>query len=61
MAINTRISQSVPHVHAHVVPRRKGDRLFSPGAGPLLWVRRKYADGEAERVVAKLRSALASR
>src|SRR5512138_2619180 len=28
---NTRISQSVPHVHVHVVPRNKGDRLFSPG------------------------------
>ena len=58
MAVNTRISQSVPHVHVHVVPRRKGDGLFSPGRG--MWIRRRYADGEAERVAAKLRSALES-
>lgn len=56
IALNTRISQSVPHVHVHVVPRRKGDGLFSPGRG--MWVRRRYAHGEAEQVVAKLRSAL---
>jgi histidine triad (HIT) family protein len=58
VAINTRISQSVPHVHAHVVPRRKGDRVFSPGAGPMLWIRRSYKEGEAEAVAAKLRAAL---
>jgi histidine triad (HIT) family protein len=58
VALNTRISQSVPHVHAHVVPRRKGDRLFSPGQGPMLWVRRKYAEGEAERIAETLRAAL---
>lgn len=58
VAINTRISQSVPHVHAHVVPRRKGDRLFSPGQGPMLWIRRKYTEGEAERVAERLRAAL---
>ena len=58
VAVNTRISQSVPHVHVHCVPRRKGDGLFSPGRG--MWVRRRYAEGEAERVAAKLRKALAS-
>ena len=58
IAVNTRISQSVPHVHLHVVPRRKGDGLFSPGKG--MWIRRRYADGEAVRIAAKLRSALAS-
>ena len=58
VALNTRISQSVPHVHAHVVPRRKGDRLFSPGQGPMLWIRRKYTEGEAERTAEKLRAAL---
>jgi histidine triad (HIT) family protein len=57
IALNTRISQSVPHVHAHVVPRRKGDGLFSPGRG--LWVRRRYSGGEAEQIAEKLRSALA--
>lgn len=58
VAVNTRISQSVPHVHVHVVPRRKGDGLFSPGRG--MWVRRRYAAGEAELIVEKLRAALAS-
>jgi histidine triad (HIT) family protein len=27
VAINNRVSQSVPHLHVHVVPRRKGDGL----------------------------------
>jgi histidine triad (HIT) family protein len=58
IAVNTRISQSVPHVHVHCVPRRKGDGLFSPGRG--MWIRRRYAEGEAERLAAKLRDALAS-
>jgi histidine triad (HIT) family protein len=56
IAVNTRISQSEPHVHLHVVPRRKGDGLFSPGRG--MWIRRRYAAGEAEQIAAKLRSAL---
>jgi histidine triad (HIT) family protein len=54
---NTRVSQSVPHVHVHVVPRRKGDRLFTPGR--TLWMRDTYAPGEADEIAAKLRSALA--
>jgi histidine triad (HIT) family protein len=58
VAVNTRISQSVPHVHVHVVPRRKGDGLFSPGKG--MWVRRRYAAGEAARIAETLRSALAA-
>ena len=58
VALNTRISQSVPHVHAHVVPRRKGDRLFSPGQGPMLWIRTKYAEGVAADVARKLRAEL---
>ena len=57
VAVNTRISQSVPHVHVHVVPRRKGDGLFSPGRG--MWIRRRYSNGEAEQIAEKLRSALA--
>ena len=56
---NTRISQSVPHVHIHVVPRRQGDKLFSPGR--TFWMRQRYADGEAERIVETLRRALADR
>jgi histidine triad (HIT) family protein len=58
VAVNTRISQSVPHVHVHAVPRRKGDGLFSPGRG--MWMRRRYSGDEAERIAEKLRSALAS-
>ena len=53
---NTRISQSVPHVHVHVVPRRKGDHLFTPGR--TFWMRQRYAPGEAEELAATLRSAL---
>jgi histidine triad (HIT) family protein len=58
IAVNTRISQSVPHVHVHCVPRRRGDGLFSPGKG--MWIRRRYTEGDAARVAEKLRSALAS-
>ncbi len=54
---NTRISQSVPHVHVHVVPRRKGDRLFSPGR--TFWTRGRYGEGEAEEIAETLRRALA--
>lgn len=45
VSINTRISQSVPHLHVHVVPRWKDDRLFSP---KFIWRRRPYRD-EAEK------------
>ncbi len=53
---NTRVSQSVAHVHVHVVPRRKGDRLFSPGR--TFWMRQRYRPGEAEEIAVKLRAAL---
>ena len=59
IAVNTRISQSVPHVHVHAVPRRKGDGLFSPGRG--MWIRRRYAVGEAEQIAEQLRTALEGR
>jgi histidine triad (HIT) family protein len=39
VAINNRISQSVPHLHVHVVPRRKGDGLRG-----FFWPRQKYRD-----------------
>jgi len=57
VGVNTRISQSVPHVHVHCVPRRKGDGLFSPGRG--MWIRRRYSGNEAEQIAEKLRTALA--
>ena len=54
VAANNRVSQSVPHFHVHVVPRRKGDGLKG-----FFWPRRKYKD-EAEiiAVLAALRSAI---
>jgi histidine triad (HIT) family protein len=39
VAVNIRISQSVPHLHVHVVPRRKGDGLFGRN---FVWMRRPY-------------------
>lgn len=57
VAINTRISQTVPHVHVHVVPRSQGDGLFSPRP---IWKRRSYADeAEAAEYARKLRTAYA--
>jgi histidine triad (HIT) family protein len=44
VAINNRVSQSVPHLHVHVIPRTKGDGLRG-----FLWPRRKYAD-DAEAI-----------
>lgn len=43
VAMNNVVSQSVPHLHAHVVPRTKGDGLRG-----FFWPRTKYAsDDEA--------------
>ncbi len=39
IAINNRISQSVPHLHIHIVPRRKGDGLKG-----FFWPRHSYKD-----------------
>ena len=55
VALNNVVSQSVPHLHMHVVPRTKGDGLRG-----FFWPRTKYADGEAESYAAKLRDALAT-
>ena len=44
VAINNRISQSVPHVHVHVVPRRRRDGLRG-----FFWPRQGYED-EAQMV-----------
>ena len=56
-SINTRVSQSVPHVHVHVVPRKEGDGLFRAG---MVWIRKRYADGEAAQLAARLREAIAA-
>ena len=44
IAINNRISQSVPHLHAHVVPRWKKDGLFARG---FIWKRQPYENQES--------------
>lgn len=41
VAMNNRISQSVPHLHVHVVPRRKKDGLKG-----FFWPRTKYKSEE---------------
>ncbi len=54
VAINNRVSQSVPHLHIHVVPRRRKDGLRG-----FFWPRRKYRDAaEMETVRARLAEAL---
>ena len=53
VAINNTVSQSVPHLHLHVVPRTRGDGLRG-----FFWPRTKYADGEAAAYAERLRAAL---
>jgi len=58
IALNNIVSQSVPHVHFHIVPRRKGDGLFSSG---MIWKRVSYRDdAERESYAARIRAALAA-
>ncbi len=53
VAINNTVSQSVPHLHLHVVPRTKGDGLRG-----FFWPRTKYAAGEMDDYAARLRAEL---
>jgi histidine triad (HIT) family protein len=53
VAMNNIVSQSVAHLHVHVVPRTKGDGLRG-----FFWPRTKYAPGEAASVADRLRAAL---
>jgi len=46
VAMNNRVSQSVPHLHVHIVPRRKKDGLKG-----FFWPRTKYKDEEEMKVV----------
>ena len=56
VAVNNRISQSVPHLHVHVVPRRHRDGLRG-----FFWPRTRYESDEQMRLVRDaLRSALDS-
>lgn len=55
VAINNRISQSVPHLHIHIVPRRKKDGLKG-----FFWPRQRYESEAAMlEIQQRLRSALA--
>jgi histidine triad (HIT) family protein len=55
VAINNRVSQSVPHFHVHIVPRRKGDGLKG-----FFWPRRAYKDQqEIDATLRAVRSAVA--
>jgi len=53
VAVNNVVSQSVPHLHAHVIPRTKGDGLRG-----FFWPRLRYADGESAEYAEKLRTTL---
>ena len=56
VAMNNVISQSVPHFHVHVVPRRRKDGLRG-----FFWPRTKYADdAEAAEYAKRLRAVLES-
>jgi histidine triad (HIT) family protein len=50
VAMNNLVSQSVPHLHTHVVPRTKGDGLRG-----FFWPRRRYeSDDEAAAIAAAI-------
>ena len=53
VAMNNVVSQSVAHLHLHVVPRTKGDGLRG-----FFWPRTKYDGGEAAAYAERLRDAL---
>ena len=56
VAMNNRVSQSVPHFHVHVVPRRRKDGLKG-----FFWPRYPYPDdGAADAVQLSIRQALVS-
>ncbi len=54
VAMNNVVSQSVPHLHVHVVPRRRGDGLRG-----FFWPRTHYAGGEEAEYAERIRAALA--
>ena len=55
VALNNVVSQSVPHLHVHVVPRTRGDGLRG-----FFWPRQRYdSDAEAAEYAERLRATLA--
>jgi histidine triad (HIT) family protein len=56
VAMNNRVSQSVPHLHVHIVPRRKKDGLKG-----FFWPRNKYkSDVELAEVQQSIETAIAA-
>ena len=53
VAMNNTVSQTVPHLHLHVVPRTKGDGLRG-----FFWPRTTYAAGEAGEYALRMRAVL---
>lgn len=54
VAINNRVSQSVPHLHVHIVPRRKKDGLKG-----FFWPRNPYkSESEMQDVQRAIRAAV---
>ncbi len=54
IAVNNRVSQSIPHIHVHVVPRRHKDGLHG-----FFWPRMQYAsDDEMKDVANRIRKAM---
>jgi histidine triad (HIT) family protein len=53
VAVNNTVSQSVPHLHVHVVPRTKGDGLRG-----FFWPRHRYGEGEMAAYADRLRAVL---
>lgn len=55
VAMNNRVSQSVPHLHVHVVPRKRKDGLRG-----FFWPRYPYkSDADADLVQSNIRNAVA--
>ena len=54
VAINNKVSQSVPHLHVHVVPRRRKDGLRG-----FFWPRRRYDGAEMQVAAEAVRRAVA--
>jgi histidine triad (HIT) family protein len=56
VAMNNKVSQSVPHLHVHIVPRRRKDGLRG-----FFWPRNKYqAEEEADLVQSAIREAISA-
>ncbi|ASW53692.1 HIT family protein [Plantactinospora sp. KBS50] len=54
VAINNRVSQSVPHLHTHVIPRTRGDGLRG-----FFWPRHRYdSDTDARTYAERIAAAL---